>query len=125
MNTVQSTTYPSPFYRVATRAVIFNEKKELLVFKNKHGIWELPGGGLEHDETLEENLSREIREEIGAELESVGRILALWRSTNATHGFEQLRIGVEVRLKSDVFISTSEAVETRFVNKLDFFGPPT
>jgi 8-oxo-dGTP diphosphatase len=34
--------------------------------RDGHGLWEIPGGGLDRGETLEEGLVREIREEFGA-----------------------------------------------------------
>ena len=58
--------YPSTFYRVSLKAVIRNEKGEVLV--NKEGIsdaWNLPGGGWVHGETEHEALTRELHEEVG------------------------------------------------------------
>ncbi len=52
-------------FRVSIKAVIRNEKGELLVVKeNNREEWELPGGGMDHGETFEEAMKRELFEEI-------------------------------------------------------------
>ena len=57
--------YPSPYYRASIKAIIRNEKNEVLLCKEKgqHGAWNLPGGGMEHGETIEQALKREMFEE--------------------------------------------------------------
>ncbi len=52
------------YYRVSVKAKIKQNNKILLV-KEDGKKWDLPGGGLEHDETIEEALKRELKEEIG------------------------------------------------------------
>ena len=52
---------------VVVKGLFFSKnKKEVLLLKNKHGYWDLPGGHIEFGETPEECLLREIKEEIGA-----------------------------------------------------------
>lgn len=58
-----------------TNAVIFfNAKGEILLVKRKYppkkGWWDLPGGFTEADETMEESVKREIKEELGIKLRS-------------------------------------------------------
>ena len=53
----------------AVKGIIFNEKKEILLLQRNPKLrnesnWDLPGGLIEHDETEEETLSREIKEEL-------------------------------------------------------------
>ena len=50
-----------------SRAVIFNEKDEVLLVQHWAGgsRWSLPGGGVERGETALEALQREMREELG------------------------------------------------------------
>lgn len=58
--------YPSTFYRVSLKAVIYDERGRVLV--NKEGdsdTWSLPGGGWDHGETEHEALARELQEEVG------------------------------------------------------------
>lgn len=57
--------YPNAFYRVAVKALIKNDKGEVLVVKEKSDKWDLPGGGLNHDEEPLDGLKREILEELG------------------------------------------------------------
>jgi 8-oxo-dGTP diphosphatase len=67
---------------VGVGAAIFNEKGEILLAlrgakaKNERGKWEIPGGGVEFNETFEQAIKREIKEELGVEI-AVGELLAL------------------------------------------------
>lgn len=60
---------------VGVGALIFNEEGKFLMglrgekAKNERGKWEIPGGTVEWGETFEEALKREIKEEIGVEIE--------------------------------------------------------
>jgi ADP-ribose pyrophosphatase YjhB (NUDIX family) len=55
--------YPNTFYRVSIKAVIRNTKGEVLLVKEEGGSWSLPGGGMDHGETPEQALAREMIEE--------------------------------------------------------------
>jgi 8-oxo-dGTP pyrophosphatase MutT (NUDIX family) len=66
-----------PTFAVATKGVIFNNNNEvLIIFKSEiedinPNTADIPGGRLEFKETLEEGLAREIREEVGLEVEII------------------------------------------------------
>lgn len=58
--------FPSTIYRVAAKALVKNKHGDVLVVKEKPDKhWDLPGGGLEHDEDVLSCLRREISEELG------------------------------------------------------------
>ncbi len=57
-------------YRVSLKALIYDEAGRILLVKEKHDHWELPGGGPDHGETPEEALRRELYEELGVEVAS-------------------------------------------------------
>lgn len=53
-------------FRVALKAVVVNEQGEVLIVKETdHNWWDIPGGGLDHGETIKEGLARELHEEVG------------------------------------------------------------
>ena len=56
--------YPSTFYRVSIKGLIRNKKNEILVVKEHQDKWELPGGGLDHGESIHDCLKRELFEEL-------------------------------------------------------------
>ncbi len=56
--------YPSTYYRVSLKAIIRNDKNEVLCVKENGDWWELPGGGIEHGEDVMVALKRELAEEI-------------------------------------------------------------
>lgn len=66
--------YPNTIYRVTVKAFITDESDNVLVVKEKQDFWSLPGGGLEHGESPEECIKREIKEEIGLDDVTVGDI---------------------------------------------------
>jgi 8-oxo-dGTP pyrophosphatase MutT (NUDIX family) len=60
------------FYRVSIKAIIEDNDGRALFVQEKDGRWHLPGGGLENGETIAECLKRELLEEHGTRLISMG-----------------------------------------------------
>ena len=67
--------YPTTFYRVSVKALIKNDKNEILVVKESQDFWSLPGGGLDHGEIAQDAIKREIMEELGVSGVEVGEIV--------------------------------------------------
>lgn len=55
---------------VICSAFIEKDKKFLLVFCPRFKVWRVPGGRAERNESLEETLVREMKEEVGVEFEN-------------------------------------------------------
>lgn len=52
-------------FRISLKAVIFNDAGEILVVKeNDRDWWDIPGGGMDHGESIKEALARELYEEV-------------------------------------------------------------
>ena len=72
-NDERSRTYPTRPY-LAVSAAIFRNGQVLIVRRARppaHGLYTLPGGGVELGETLEEAVIREVREETSLDVEPV------------------------------------------------------
>lgn len=66
---------------VVTAGLIRGPKGLLLAKRSKgdyKGHWEFPGGKLEEDESPEECLKRELKEELGIEVQVEGIVDAVW-----------------------------------------------
>ena len=59
-------------HRTAVRAVIQRGENLLMILSANVGDYKFPGGGVQADETHEQALRREVREECGAELSHSG-----------------------------------------------------
>lgn len=66
--------YPTTIYRVVAKAFITNEQGKVLAVKEKGDFWSLPGGGVDHGETAQATIKREMVEELGAHDVQVGDI---------------------------------------------------
>ena len=95
----EPTLLPSPFYRVTSRALILDNQQRLLVVQDDEGGWQLPGGGLEHGETFIECLQREVREELGVGVVTVGSPLLIYPAPS-DRGHVILRIAAHVTIDS-------------------------
>lgn len=59
---VPTSKYPEAFYRVSVK-VIIRQGANILAVKEHVDAWTLPGGGLDHGESLEQAIRRELYEE--------------------------------------------------------------
>lgn len=66
-----------PEVRVGCGALIVNESDEVLLLlrsvksRDEFGYWSQPGGGVEFGETVKNAIIREIKEEVGVEIELI------------------------------------------------------
>ncbi len=75
-NSDTSRTYPTRPY-LAVSAAIFRDGRVLIVRRGRppaHGLYTLPGGGVELGETLQEAITREVREETGLAIAPLGLV---------------------------------------------------
>lgn len=64
-------------FRIGVFAVIESQGRYLLARRRDIGWWNLAGGGMEAGETVDEALRREVREEVGIEIE-IDRLVGVY-----------------------------------------------
>jgi ADP-ribose pyrophosphatase YjhB (NUDIX family) len=96
-------------FRVAVSGIIIEEGKVLLCRRRDIGWWNLPGGGMEVAETVDEALQREVREETGLEVE-VGRLVAVYSKPQK----QEVVLAFCCRAKGGTLIETEEVTESRY-----------
>lgn len=77
---MSQTSSPLPYKRIGV-GVIRNQQGQILIDRRRRegamgGLWEFPGGKIESNETVEECIRREIKEELAIEIE-VGKRLTV------------------------------------------------
>jgi 8-oxo-dGTP pyrophosphatase MutT (NUDIX family) len=71
----------TPRHSVSVAAIITDDQGRVLVTQRRdNGKWEPPGGVLELDETIEDGLRREVREETGVEIKP-GKLTGVYKNT--------------------------------------------
>ena len=68
----QESSYPNAYYRVSVKAVIKDGDDRILLVREHNDYRVLPGGGIDHGETIEQALQREIAEEVGDDIRVCG-----------------------------------------------------
>ena len=59
------------WYRVSAKALIYNDKWQILLCKESNGTWDIPGGWLDHGENARDCIKRELIEEMWLEVTSI------------------------------------------------------
>ncbi len=105
----------SNYFRVSIKGLVFDEQDRMLLCRESNGLWEMLGGGLDHDEEPMAALRREISEETGLEIEWISDrplLLLTGRRLNASTYYAN--IIYEIKLASLDFTPTDECQELKF-----------
>ncbi len=105
--------YQTP--KIDTRAAIFQEDKILLV-KEKNGKWSLPGGWVDVDLSVKENVIKEVREEAGLKV-SADRVIAVEdreKHNQPVYAYKVCKIFVLCTVLGGSFQENTETVESRY-----------
>ena len=118
------TEIPNCFYRVSVKALVLNENRDkFLICEEENGVWELPGGGLEWGASPQEDLPREIMEEMGIVVTSVADNPAYF-ITDQTMNRKVWFVNVlyETTLANLNFTPSDECINIKFVNQAEIQG---
>jgi len=113
-------------YRVSLKCLIRNDAGEVLVVKEAgRDWWDLPGGGMDHNEDIPTAIAREMKEEVNLEGEFDSQIIhvekpALLKPQN----FWQIRLIYELRPERMMFSPGDDGDEVAFMNPEKFKGSP-
>jgi 8-oxo-dGTP pyrophosphatase MutT (NUDIX family) len=113
---------PSPFYRVTIKALIFDSARRLLVVHTAGG-YEMPGGGWEHDESIEACIKREVHEETGLKVLTVGAVTLTYKCYSSQWDQHVVRLIVPatvVKADKSYFIFGEDTDDAKFVTKEEF-----
>ena len=119
-------TYSVP---ISIKGIVFDDEKVWLR-KNERNEWELPGGKLDEGEQPEDTVIREMREELGFEVEVIkiiqARLYTIKKSDDESHGVLVVSYLCKLIKKTGIFEIQGEAGEAKFekfsineINKLN------
>lgn len=118
------TEIPNCFYRVSVKALVLNETRDkFLICEEENGVWELPGGGLDWGASPQEDLPREIMEEMGIVVTSVADNPAYFitaQTMNRKVWF--VNVLYETTLANLNFTPSDECINIKFINQSEIQG---
>ena len=105
-------------YRISIKGLVRNEAGEALVVKEDgRNYWDLPGGGMDHGESIKEAIAREMNEEVGLTGEFTYRIIDVDEPAYSTlQSFWQVRLIFEVKPADMSFGAGEDGDEIAFVD---------
>lgn len=107
------TGYQTP--KLDTRAAVFQDEKILLV-QERDGLWSLPGGWVDVNVSVGENVVKEAREEAGVDV-LPRRVIALQdrdKRNKPVHAYKICKVFVLCTLLGGAFVPNSETVSSGF-----------
>lgn len=112
---------PDCYYRVSAKALILNEARDkFLICEEESGVWELPGGGLDWGMTPQEDIPREIAEEMGLSTTFVASEPAYFITDQTINrGVWFVNVVYETEVADLDFTPSDECIQIAFVNQSD------
>lgn len=113
-------------YRVAVRVLVMQDTKVLLVKEADDDWWALPGGGVDHGESVESTLTREVEEELGVPAESVSSDfqIAYFNIGQVVNGVPRMNIFFKAKVPADLLRETADVDGWAWFTKDEFMAAP-
>jgi len=115
---------PNCFYRISVKALVLNETRDkFLIMKEDNGWWDLPGGGLDWGANPQEDIAREISEEMSLEITGVSNKPSYFYTNskpskrNPEQSIWYAYVVYETELKNLDFSPSDECTAIEFVDK--------
>lgn len=104
-------------YRLSLKCLVVNTKGEVLVVKETgRDYWDLPGGGMDHGESIALAIAREMNEEVKLEGGFAYDIIAVEEPAMLPQNFWQVRLIFEVKPHRMIFSSGDDCDAVMFMN---------
>jgi 8-oxo-dGTP pyrophosphatase MutT (NUDIX family) len=110
-------------YRVAARVLIVQNDKVLLVQETPEMWWAFPGGGVDHGETIESTLVREIQEELGMPVKKISSDfrIAYYDIGSIVNGVPRMNLYYRASLPEELLKKTNHVAKWKWFTKDEFF----
>ncbi|HET6747062.1 MAG TPA: NUDIX hydrolase [Candidatus Saccharimonadales bacterium] len=111
-------------YRVAARVLIVNGNKILLVKEADDDWWALPGGGIDHGESIELTVTREIEEELGVPASDVSSDFEIvyYNIGNVVNAVPRMNLFFKVFIPEASIRKTKHVSEWKWFTKEEFLN---
>lgn len=109
-------------YRVAARVLVVNGNKVLLVKEADDDWWALPGGGIDHGESIESTVVREVEEELGVPANEVSSDFQIvyYNIGSVVNSVPRMNLFFKVSVPETSLKNTDHVSEWRWFTKEEF-----
>ncbi len=111
-------------YRVAARVLVVQGDKVLLVKEADDDWWALPGGGIDHGESIELTVTREVEEELGVPANQVSSDFQIvyYNIGNVVNSVPRMNLFFKVSVPEASLKKTNHVSEWRWFTKDEFLS---
>jgi 8-oxo-dGTP diphosphatase len=111
-------------FHVTIKGLCFDDRARVLLLREASGVWDLPGGRLEHGETFHSALRRECQEEMALACEILDTAPHWAWSAPHSDGHWKVVLCFRIALPHLNFTASDECVEIEFFDAVRFGAAP-